>query len=77
MVKATEPHRPDRDTIGGSTGCRDYPMSTDVTMPLPGILILARCTFVTSRICSGCSCQVFIQSARMYRQSVQAARANN
>ena len=33
MVKATEPHRPDRDTIGGSTGCRDYPMSTDVTMP--------------------------------------------
>jgi hypothetical protein len=28
MVKATEPHRPDRDTIGGSTGCRDYPMST-------------------------------------------------
>lgn len=39
MVKATEPHRPDRDTIGGSTGCRDYPMSTDVTMPPIGLAV--------------------------------------
>jgi hypothetical protein len=31
MVNATELQRPDRGTIGGSAGCRDYPMSTHGT----------------------------------------------
>ena len=32
MVNATELQRPDRGTIGGSAGCRDYPMSMHVVL---------------------------------------------
>jgi hypothetical protein len=41
MVKATEPHRPDRDTIGRSGGCRDYPMSTQGLLGVISGLIFA------------------------------------